>query len=157
MTKLHINEQSRIFYDQDETRSHTINSKRPMQYRIIDHTEISQNMYMEYPNSLQDIDVNTTLRSKPTRLNEIEYATTMLFGTAPLKARNAGPIDVESSLFHGDIGIIGGCTRPMLEEYDFFDKLIQNPIQNLPIVVEKNTRGGESTRNVYKNTKLLNK
>lgn len=158
MSEFRINEQSRLFYDADETHAHAINSERPLRYRMVDHTHISQNKYMEYPNSLQHIDTNSSLRARPTRLNEGDHDHTMLYGTAPLMARNAGPVDVESSLLHGHVGSAGGgsCVKPVVAEYTYFDNIVKHPVPILPVVVEQSTRGGVSTRNVYKNTNLLN-
>lgn len=155
---MQLNQQSRLYYDADETRAHTINSERPMQYRIMDNVNITQNKYMEYPNSLQNIDTLSSLRSKPTRLNEGDRDTTMLYGTAPLQARNDGPVDVESSLLYGEVPSYGGaCMKPTVAEYEYFTNMIQHPVPIAPVVVEQTRRGGESTRNVYKNTNLLNK
>ena len=155
MGTMQINQQSRLYYDADETMSHTINSELPMRYRMVDNVNISQNKYMEYPNSLQNIDTLSSLRSKPTRLNEVERENTMLYGTAPLQARNDGPIDVESSLFHGSVGSYGGaCMKPMVSEYAYFTNRVQHPVPIAPVVVEQTRRGGESTRNVYKNINM---
>ena len=154
--QFNLNQQSRLFYDEDVSKLHTIHSEKPMRYRMIDNTNISQNKYMEYPNSINSIDTSSDLRSRPTRLNEF-MPSTPLYGTAPLKARNAGPIDVESELLHGGVGYFDVCRKPLIEEHLYFDNNIKLPVDTAPIMVEDTVRGGDSTRNMYKNTQILNR
>lgn len=141
---------TRIFYDSDETRSHIINSTKPLKYRIMDNATFSQNRYLEYANNIQNVDTGSRLRAEPTRLNEVDYPTTELYGTAPFKARNAGPVDIESTLFHGER--FEGCNRPFTEEHKYFDNRISLPIpmqinQEIPTIPE-------STRVMYRNEQI---
>lgn len=154
--RFHLNQQSRLFYDKDETQLHTINSEKPMRYRLMDNTQFSQNKFMEYPNSLKSIDKSSQLRAAPTRLNEFAPHTS-LYGTAPLMARNAGPVDVESELFHGDVGYFNVCRKPLVEEHKYFENHVKLPVNTAPIMVEDTVRGGDSTRNLYKNNVILNR
>lgn len=145
-----LNQQTRLFYDEDEARLHSVNSEKPMRY----HMQKSPSQYFNYPHN---IETDSKLRSQPTRLNEIEYPSIALFGTAPLQARNAGPVDVESSLLHGDVGYYDTCVKPLVEEYEYFKNHIILPghISNSNMVEDKQ-RVGESTRNTYKNKNVLN-
>lgn len=141
-----LNQQSRLFYDTDVTSMHAVNSEKPMRYR----QEFSR---ADYFNTPLDIETSNNLRAKPTRLNEVDYPYTDLTGTAPLRLRT-GPIDTETRLLHGETNH-ARCGKYGLEEHPFFDKHIHAPVQLLPVVVEDTVRGGNSTRNQYKNTQLL--
>jgi hypothetical protein len=141
---------TRTFYDSDETRAHTINSTKPLKYRIMDNATFSQNRYLEYANNLHDIDANSSLRAEPTRLNELDYPTTELYGTAPFKARNAGPVDIESTLLYGER--FEGCNKPFTEEHRYFDNRISLPVPlQTPPVMSTNP---ESTRVLYRNEQM---
>lgn len=141
---------TRTFYDSDESRAHTINSTKPLKYRIMDNAVFSQNRYLEYANNLQSIDASSRLRAEPTRLNEIDYPTTELYGTAPFKARNAGPVDIESTLFHGER--FEGCNKPFTEEHRYFDNRISLPV---PLTTNKVIPANpESTRVMYRNQQM---
>lgn len=140
-----LNQQTRLYYDTDTSRMHTINSEKPMRF----HQEFSQARYF---NTESSIDTSNDLRAQPTRLNEIDLPYTDLFGTAPLRLRT-GPIDVESGLLHGETNH-ARCGKYGLEEHPFFEEHVQLPNQ-IPVVVEDTVRGGSSTRNMYKNTQIL--
>jgi len=141
---------TRTFYDSDETRAHTLNSTKPLKYRIMDNATFSQNRHLEYANNLQSIDMGSRLRAEPTRLNELDYPTTELYGTAPFKARNAGPVDIESTLFHGEH--FEGCNKPFTEEHRYFDNRVSLPVP-LPTNQVVNTNP-ESTRVMYRNNQM---
>lgn len=142
-----LNQQTRLYYDKDESRLHTINSEKPLKYR----SEFSQSRYFNTPLS---IDTSNDLRAQPTRLNEGDVPSTDLYGTAPLKLRT-GPIDVESGLLQGDTNH-ARCGKYTVEEHPFFDNNVRIPVEMYPVVVEDTVRGGTSTRNIYKNTQILN-
>ena len=142
-----LNQQTRLYYDQNETNTHTVNSEKPLRYR----SEFSRSKYFNTP---MNIDKSNDLRARPTRLNEIEVPYTDLYGTAPLKLRT-GPIDVESGLLQGDTNH-AKCGKHTVEEHPFFDNNVRIPVEMYPVVVEDTVRGGSSTRNLYKNTQILN-
>ena len=133
---------SRTFYDKDEARAHTINSTKPLRYHMPEISSLYQSRQ-----GLRDIDIESNFRSKPTRLNEVGDApSTELFGTAPLKARNDGPVDVESMLFHGQTRV--ECAP---REQGVFDRI------ELPAPMQTHyhdTIGNVSTRTNYRNLNL---
>lgn len=88
---------TRTFYDESEKRSYEIKSKKPMQY--ITDPEVSTRFFNFA--SRFEVDTGSDLRVKSTRSNEIGKVTTEMYGTAPFKGRNDGPVDTESSLRHG--------------------------------------------------------
>jgi hypothetical protein len=132
---------SRTFYDQDETNTHAINSAKPLRYHMPVHSDLFQSRQ-----GIRDIDIETNIRAQPTRLNELEFPSAELFGTAPLKARNDGPVDVESMLFQGQTRV-----ECMPREQPLFDRLV------LPTPMQTHyhdTIGNESTRANYRNLNL---
>jgi hypothetical protein len=132
---------SRTFYDQEEVRAHTINSTKPLRYHMPEVSSLYQSRQ-----GLRDIDIETNFRSQPTRLNEVDVPSAELFGTAPLKARNDGPVDVESMLFHGQTRV--ECAS---REQPLFDRL------ELPVPMQTHfhdTIGNVSTRTNYRNLNL---
>jgi hypothetical protein len=132
---------SRTFYDQEEVRAHTINSTKPLRYHMPEVSSLYQSRQ-----GLRDIDIETNVRSQPTRLNEVDVPSAELFGTAPLKARNDGPVDVESMLFHGQTRV--ECAS---REQPLFDRL------KLPVPMQTHfhdTIGNVSTRTNYRNLNL---
>lgn len=132
---------SRTFYDKEEVRAYTINSTKPLRYHMPD----VDNLYQSRQ-GLRDIDIESNFRSQPTRLNEVDTPSAELFGTAPLKARNDGPVDVESMLFHGQTRV--DCAP---REQGVFDRVeLPTPMQTH----YSDTIGNVSTRSNYRNLNL---
>lgn len=129
---------SRTFYDKDESNAHAMNSAKPLRYHMPDLNLLTSR--------IGPLDIDADPRAQPTRLNEIGAPSTELFGTAPLKARNDGPVDVESMLFQGQTR--GECPP---REQPLFDRIM------LPTPMRPHyhdTIGNESTRASYRNLNL---
>lgn len=153
---MELNQQSRLFYDQDETQYHRINSEKQIRWYTDD---ISMNKTLQYGNSIKSIDEDSNLRAAPTRLNEIYDVNTQLYGTAPLKSRNDGPIDVESELFHSYNNT--DFRKPFVVESDYY-AIYRNNNEHInkgidlycPTVVETDELLTQSTRNAYRNMRI---
>jgi len=144
---MQFNQQTRSFYDQDQTRLRILNSEKPLKWYT---TDSQQNKTLEYAN-LNDIDVSTKLsRAPPTRLNHFNRSNTELYGTAPFIARNKGPVDVESSLQQGDKDGFNSCNKQHVTEYNTFNYNVgehaNTMYAGLPLKV-LDDRVGLSTRN----------
>ncbi len=153
---MQLNEQSRLFYDQDEAQYHRINSEKQIRWYTDD---ISMNKTLQYGNGLKSIDDDNNLQPKPTRLNEIYDVNTELFGTAPLKSKHDGPIDIESDLFHSYNNT--DFKKSFVEENDYFsmyrnDNEYINKGLNLYTgnVYENENILSKSTRNEYRNMRI---
>ena len=156
------NQSSRLFYDTSEEEQHRILSEKPLQWYT---TDTQQNRTLEYSNNINDVDVDSQLRlfnNKVTRLNDHEYASAELFGTAPYMLQRGTPeneqVDTESNLIFGDYGGFNICRRPIIEEYEYFDNQVLDPNQysDLELKVEPMSRIGDSTRVMYRN-QVVNK
>lgn len=153
---MELNQQSRLFYDQDETQYHRINSEKQIRWYTDD---ISMNKTLQYGNGIKSIDEDSNLRAAPTRLNEIYDVNTQLYGTAPLKSRNDGPIDVESELFHSYNNT--DFRKPFVVESDYY-AIYRNNNEHInkgidlycPTVVETDELLTQSTRNAYRNMRI---
>ena len=153
---MQLNQQTRIYYDKDEENYHRINSERQVRWYTDD---LSMNKTLQYGNSIKSIDDDINLQWKPTRLNEIYSMNTELFGTAPFKARNDGPVDVESNLFHSynntDFNKVHVEENPYFSEYrndnEYLSKNLSVYKQN---VYENENILSKSTRNDYRNLRI---
>ena len=58
-----LNQQTRIYYDQDETQYHRINSEKQVRWYTDD---LSTNKTLQYGNSIKSIDEDNKLRAAPT-------------------------------------------------------------------------------------------
>lgn len=125
-------------------KSHMIETSKPLRYHLIDSKQLYQNRRGPF-----DVSVSNELRSAPTRLNYLDIPSTPLYGTAPFKARNAGPVDVETSLIQGNRYETGMCTRPQVEEHLYFENHVQLPF---PLQTHDVVDYGISTRAQYRNT-----
>jgi len=144
---MQFNQQTRLFYDKDQTRLRILNSEKPLKWYT---TDTQQNKTLEYAN-LNNIDTSTTLsRSAPTRLNLFNRSNTELYGTSPFIGRNKGPVDVESILQQGDVDGFNTCNKQDVTEYDTFKYTVGEHANamyaGLPLKV-LNDRVGLSTRN----------
>lgn len=144
MNDLNLN--SRILYDNVETENQRIQSEMPLKYLTDD---INKARYLENPN-MMDVNSETDLRMKPTRLNEIFRDNIFLTGTAPFKARNDGPIDSESDLIFGDNVDTGGCVRRDLMESNMFDHVFLDPFK-LKTKEPNDNLNSIGTRTEYRN------
>ena len=124
--------------------SHAIETSKPLRYHLTDTMQLFQNRPGPF-----DVSASNGLRSAPTRLNDQDTPSTPLYGTAPFKARNAGPVDIESSLIQGNRHETGMCTRPQVEEHLYFENHIQLPF---PIKTHGVVDYGISTRAQHRNT-----
>ena len=151
-----LNQQTRIYYDQDETQYHRINSEKQVRWYTDD---LSTNKTLQYGNSIKSIDEDNKLRAAPTRLNELYDVNTELYGTAPLKSLNDGPIDVESNLFHSYNNT--DFRKPFVTESDYY-AMYRNNNEHInksidmyhPTVVERDEILTKSTRNEYRNMRI---
>lgn len=125
-------------------KSHAIETSKPLRYHLMDSEQLQQNRMGPF-----DIITSNELRSAPTRLNHQDIPSTPLYGTAPFKARNAGPVDIESSLIQGNRYETGMCTRPQVEEHLYFENHVQLPF---PMKTHDIVDYGISTRAQIKNT-----
>ena len=64
-------------------------------------------------------------RPSPTRLNDIDYKSTELYGTAPLKTPSNKNIDTESNLLHGNMIM---CRDRWVNE----ERMLYRPISDIP-------------------------
>jgi hypothetical protein len=141
---------TRIMYDNVETKNQIIYSEAPMKYMT---NQINQTKYIEAPN-MRDVSQESTLRAQPTRLNEIFRDNTVLQGTAPFKARNDGPIDDESALIFGEYH--NDCVRKdAIEDPQFGQRFIDTHQMETHIPLPNQV--GVSTRNLYRNKCFRNK
>ena len=141
---------SRIMYDNVETKHQVIYSQAPMKYMT---NQINQTKYIEAPN-MRDVSQENSLRAQPTRLNEIFRDNTVLQGTAPFKARNDGPIDDESALLFGEYQ--NDCVRKDANEDTQFGQRFIDTYQ-LETHTPLPNQVGVSTRNLYRNKCFRNK
>ena len=126
-------------------KTHAIETSKPMRYHMLDSAQLQQNRIGPF-----DITASNELRSAPTRLNYQDIPSTPLYGTAPFKARNAGPVDIESTLFHGER--FEGCNKPFIEEHLYFDNRISLPV---PLTTNQVIPANpESTRVAYRNQQM---
>jgi hypothetical protein len=137
---------TRTFYDDENVKEYDIRSQQPIRYIMNPNTSTK---YLEYPHQFS-IDKDSKLRHAPTRLNYHDYESTSLYGTAPFKGRNDGPVDVESSLLHGTKQN-DTCNRllietPIIKSGYVFDVLNTN----IPLRVQGEELW-KSTRNEYRN------
>ena len=153
---MQLNEQSRLFYDKEEEQYHRVNSEKQIRWYT---DNISMNKSLQYGNSLKSIDDDNKLQPKPTRLNEIYDVNTELFGTAPLKSKHDGPVDIESELFHSYNNT--DFRKPVVEENEFFSMYRNdNEYINKGLklysgnVYENDDILSKSTRNEYRNTRI---
>jgi hypothetical protein len=126
---------------------HTFESTKPIRYHMLDSACLYQSRLGPF-----DVTASNALRSEPTRLNYVDHPSTELFGTAPFKGRNDGPVDVESSLIHGNQFFLSECDRAMVAEHDYFHNRVQLPFPMQPHDVEP--QYAVSTRAEYRNTQL---
>ena len=127
-----------------DRKSHAIETSKPLRYHVINSTQLYQNRL-----GMFDVTASNELRSSATRLNHQHFPSTPLYGTAPFKARNAGPVDVESSLIQGNRYETGMCTRPQVEEHLYFENHVQLPF---PMKTHDVVDYGISTRAQCRNT-----
>ena len=144
---MQFNQQTRLFYDKDQTKLRILNSEKPLKWYT---TDTQQNKSLEYANQ-NNIDVSTTLsRAAPTRLNNFNRSNTELYGTSPFIGRNKGPVDVESTLQQGDVDGFNACNKQEVTEYDTFKYTVGEHVNTmyagLPLKV-MDDRVGLSTRN----------
>lgn len=134
---------TRTFYDPHEAKEYTIKSTKPLRFIMDPHTSTR---YLEHPNQFS-VDQDTKLRQAPTRLNENDYATTSLYGTAPFKGRNDGPVDVESYLFHGQQN--DTCNKRLVENSRHDNPNLQYgiPLKTIDDTLYKSSRN--DNRNSY--------
>lgn len=130
--------------------AHLYESTKPIRYHMLDSKDLYQSRMGPY-----DINASTGLRAIPTRLNHVDYPSTQLFGTAPFKARNAGPVDVESQLIQGNRFFVPECDRAMVTEHDYFQNRVQLPfpLQTHNVITDY----GVSTRSQFRNCNLNSK
>lgn len=154
---MQINQQSRLFYDTDQTSYQQTNSERTVRWYT---DNLSENKTLQYGNTLKRIDDDISLRSQPTRLNEIYDINTEIFGTAPFKGRNDGPVDVESELLHRidthtDFKKQAVIEDPVFSTYNNSNDLFYkgtDTYKTIPGVISELTSA--STRNEYRNTRI---
>ena len=146
-----INKNSRILYDLTETSNQKITSEMPIKY-ITD--EINKTRYLEHPN-MYDINIENSIRMKPTNLNENVRDNIFLSGTAPYRGLHDGPVDDESSLFFGEVSAMASCSRTNMMETNMNSYTLDDPfkLQNQAPVFEPSV----STRNIYRNKYFKNK
>ena len=136
-------------HEYDES-AHLYESSKPIRYHMTDSKELYQSRMGPF-----DVNASNGLRATPTRLNHTDYPSTPLFGTAPLKARNAGPVDIESQLIQGNRFFLPECDRAMVTEHDYFQNHVQLPF---PIATHNvTTEYGVSTRAEFRNNHLNSK
>ena len=142
-----FNLQTRTKHDKDKTKIDEMNANRPLKWYTSD---TQQNRTLEYGN-FRDFKIENNLsRSKPTRLNEVNRPSGMLYGTAPLMSLNDGNKDIETGLFHGEIDGFTKCNMVDIHEYDTSKYYTKDNVPSLyaglPLMIEPN-RVGKSTRN----------
>ena len=147
---MQFNKNTSIFYD--KSNQHRIFSERPLQYNTLEKTKTR---YFKYPIP-ENIDKDTELRYKPTRLNEGLRDNTFLYGTAPYKGLHDGEKHIENELRFSNSTNNIICDRSKTSEYDYFSRHIITPnvesintLQKLPL---KSYTNPISTRNDYRNT-----
>tara|TARA_Y100000389_G_scaffold53448_1_gene49319 strand:- start:432 stop:842 length:411 start_codon:yes stop_codon:yes gene_type:complete len=136
---MNLNQSTRTFYDADEFRAHNINSESPLKYT----TTNPPTRYFTHEVGVVDT------RPALTRMNEVDYPSTELFGTAPYQLHGSPYAAKEATLIQGKHTT---KTKFATEEHPFFERNVFHPNHvsaNVPI----NTTG-MSTRNVYRNVKF---
>lgn len=130
--------------------AHLYESSKPIRYHVLDSKDLYQSRMGPF-----DVNASSSLRAAPTRLNHTDYPSTPLFGTAPFKARNAGPVDVESELIQGNSFFVNECDRAMVAEHDYFQNRVQLPY---PLSIhDVIPTYGVSTRADFRNNNLNSK
>lgn len=131
--------------DKNAIRDHAIMSSRPLRY-INDAFLETRALKQTHP---EDIDVNSELREKPTRLNEFNRINTQLYGTSAYIASGlqdpATEINVESGLIFGDSTI--GVSRKRLTELPHY----RPEFLDIPLETDSELRA-KSTRTDMRNT-----
>lgn len=135
-----LNQNTRTFYDVDESKMRRVNSQTPIRYATYAPTQY----FTHEPGQLDT-------RPSLTRTNEIDFPSTTLRGTAPyhLQKGSAPHIQNENNLIYGDYSM---KSRFDTEEHTFFENNVFHP-NHVQAKIPVNTTG-ISTRNVYRNVKF---
>lgn len=132
--------------DANEIRDHAIMSTRPLRY-INDAFMEQRALKQTHPES---IDVNSSLRQQPTRLNYFNRTNTVLYGTSAVIAAGlqdpANEIGVESHLLFGDSATNMGVSRKRLTELSHY----RPEYLDIPIEIDSDLRA-KSTRTDMRN------
>jgi hypothetical protein len=131
--------------DMNEIRDHAIMSSRPLKY-INDGFMKQRALKQTHPES---IDVNSELRERPTRLNNVPTTNTVLFGTSAYVGsglQDFNDINTETTLKFGS-EIVYGTSRKRLTELSHY----RPEFLNLPIEDDSGLRG-KSTRTDMRNS-----
>ena len=118
-----MNQNTRALYDYVTTKNRNAIVQKPAQY-VLD--PISEHRLYKAAGS-ENIDTDSDLRMKPTRLNYFNRPETELYGTAPyMTLGHRGFVDVESELRGGtDINI---CNKPLTETMFPMNGEIKEPL-----------------------------
>jgi hypothetical protein len=138
---MNLNQQSRLYYDNEAKSSAESNSETVLKW----YTNDSQrNLSISHPN-IYDIDVvNQLYTAVATRNNSNDDVNTEMWGTSPFLGRlpdgkMSGKTDTESGLMFGLVNTVTQCSNKQVPEPDY------QP--HMPAIQVESSRGGLSTRN----------
>ena len=150
---MNLNESTSIFYDDQ---GYASRSSFPGEYRL-EHQSPALGC-AELPTYCRgwgvgssEVDASSTLRTRPTRLNSLDFPSAELYGTAPFMSQGVHDPEASNALRFGDGPRTSQDARGDLSTVDFsaytFYSLQQCPLPR----VEPGQRGGSSTRSDLRN------
>jgi hypothetical protein len=133
-----MNKQTRALYDENISSTRNVISERPVKY-VTNLLSNDRTLKQSHP---KNIDKQSELRMKPTRLNYFNRPEGELFGTAPMAGKDArGVVDVESFLRNSES--FQGCNKSLTER-----TWETNDYLSIPLMVDSAVRPSSTRANL---------